>query len=125
MDTTTLNPVEMSRGISEFGFMTVASACFLLTSLIIQFLFIRWLMRIINDIIGTQQLSLKELLQSSKEQDERQKEQVERQKEQGRTLEEILVLERDQNRMMERITVDVLHRHCERSEAISSLDCFA
>ena len=86
---TTINPVEMSRGISEFGFMAVASACFLLTSLTIMFLFIRWLMRIINDIIGTQHLSIKELLQSNKEQVERQKEQGERQKEQGRILEEV------------------------------------
>jgi len=81
METATFNPVEMSRGVSEFGFMVVASSCFLISAVTTTFLYIRWLMRIINNIIETHQQSLKELLQSSKEQGERQKEQ-------GRILEE-------------------------------------
>jgi len=89
METTTFNPVEMSRGVSEFGFMVVASSCFLITSVTTMFLYIRWLMRIINNIIETQQQSLKELLQSSKEQHLQHEEQIERQKDQGRTLDEI------------------------------------
>ena len=68
MEQSIINPAEMSRGVSEFGFMVVASSCFLITSVTTMFLYIRWLMRIINNIIETQQQSLRELLQSSKEQ---------------------------------------------------------
>ena len=82
MEQSIINPVEMGRGISEFGFMSVASACFLLTSISVMFLFIRWLMQIFNHVVETQTQSIKELLQSNKEQ-------VERQKEQGNTLDEI------------------------------------
>jgi K+ transporter len=67
MNTTTFDPVEMSRGISEYGFMVVASACFLFTSVTIMFLFFRWHTRILNSIIDTQQQSLKEILQSLRE----------------------------------------------------------
>ena len=67
METVTLDPVEMSRGISEYGFMIVASACFLFTSVTIMFLFFRWHTKILNSIIDTQQQSLKEILQSVKE----------------------------------------------------------
>jgi len=67
METVTFDPVEMSRGISEYGFMIVASACFLFTSVTIMFLFFRWHTKILNSIIDTQQQSLKEILQSLKE----------------------------------------------------------
>ena len=89
MEAVTFDPVEMSRGISEYGFMIVASACFLLTSVTIMFLFFRWHTRILNSIIDTQQQSLKEILQSLKELMQSSREQSERQKEQGRKLEEI------------------------------------
>ena len=67
MEQSMMNPVEMSRGISEYGFMIVASGCFLFTSVTIMFLFFRWHTRILNSIIDTQQQSLKEILQSIKE----------------------------------------------------------
>jgi len=89
METTTFNPVEISRGVSEYGFMVVASSCFLITSVTTMILYIRWLMRIINNIIETQQQSLKELLQSLKEVLQSSKEQTERQREQGKVLDEV------------------------------------
>ena len=67
MEQSMMNPVEMSRSISEYGFMIVASGCFLFTSVTIMFLFFRWHTRILNSIIDTQQQSLKEILQSIKE----------------------------------------------------------
>jgi len=67
MEQSVINPVEMSRSISEFGFMIVASGCFLFTSIAIVFLFFRWHTRILNSIIDTQQQSLKEILQLLRE----------------------------------------------------------
>ena len=76
METATFNPVEVSRGISEFGFMVVTSATYLICSASILFFFIKWFVRIIDNIIERQQ----------------------------RILDEILALEREQTRMLEQIT---------------------
>ena len=99
MEQSIINPVEMGRGISEYGFMSVASACFLLTSITIMFLFIRWFIQIHSDVVKTQTQSIKELLetqkellQSSKESNRAHEEQAERQKEQGKALEEIRLI---------------------------------
>ena len=89
MKPTTFNPIEVSRGISEYGFMSVASACFLLMSITIMFLFIRWLLQIFKNFIEIQNQSLKEILQSLRDHNQAHKEQAEREKEQGRMLEEI------------------------------------
>jgi len=48
-------------------------------------------MKIIDNAVGTQTQSLKDLLQSSKEQNRAHEEQAERQKEQGKTLDEIRI----------------------------------
>jgi len=63
-----LNPVEMSRGISELGFMAVSSAIYLICSASILFFFIKWFVRIIDNIIERQQHILDEILQLQKEQ---------------------------------------------------------
>jgi len=67
METTTLNPVEMSRGISEFGFLIVCSAIYLICSASLFFFFIKWFMRVIDNIIERQQRNLEEILQVQRE----------------------------------------------------------
>ena len=103
MEQSMMNPVEMSRGISEYGFMIVASGCFLFTSITTIFLFYRWHSKILGSIIDVSQRSqkdileslrdllqsTKELLYSLKEYNRLLEEQAERQKEQSRILEEI------------------------------------
>ena len=67
MDTTTFNPLEMSRGISEFGFMIVCSAVYLVCSASLFFFFIKWFVRVVDNIIERQQHILDEMLQLLKE----------------------------------------------------------
>jgi len=73
---------ELSRRISELGFMAVASAAYLICSAGILFFFIKWFVRIIDNIIERQQ----------------------------RVLDEILQLQREMKSMMERIAGDVFVR---------------
>ena len=65
----------LSREISEIGFMAVTSAAYLICSASILFFFIKWFVRIIDNIIERQQ----------------------------HILDEILALEREQTRMLEQI----------------------
>jgi hypothetical protein len=67
---------DLGRGISELGFMAVTSAAYLICSASILFFFIKWFVRIIDNIIERQQ----------------------------RILDEILALEREQTRMLEKLT---------------------
>jgi hypothetical protein len=61
---------EIGRGISEFGFMVVCSGICLICSAMILFLFIKWFVRIIDNIIERQQTILDEILQLQREQKE-------------------------------------------------------
>jgi hypothetical protein len=67
METTTLNPVEMSRSISELGFMAVCSAVYLGCSASLFFFFIKWFVRVVDNIIERQQRNLDEILQVQRE----------------------------------------------------------
>lgn len=67
MEQTVLNPMEVGRGISEFGFMVVTSATYLISSATILFFFIRWFVRIVDNIIERQQRILDEILQLQRE----------------------------------------------------------
>ena len=58
---------QLSRGISEFGFMVVTSAAYLVSSVTILFFFIRWFVRIVDNIIERQQRILDEILQLQRE----------------------------------------------------------
>ena len=59
---------EISQGITEFGFMVVCSAAYLICSASILFFFIKWFVRIIDNIIERQQRILDEILQLQREQ---------------------------------------------------------
>lgn len=58
---------DLSRGVSEFGFMVVTSATYLLCSATILFFFVRWFVRIVDNIIERQQRILDEILQLQRE----------------------------------------------------------
>ena len=59
---------QLSRSVSEFGFMVVTSATYLLCSAAILFFFIRWFVRIVDNIIERQQRMLDDILQLQREQ---------------------------------------------------------
>ena len=67
MDTTTLSPLELGRGISEFGFLVVCSAVYLVCSASLFFFFIKWFVRVVDNIIERQQRNLDEILQVQRE----------------------------------------------------------
>lgn len=58
----------IGRGISEFGFMVVSSSIYLVSSASILFFFIKWFVRVIDNIIERQQRILDEILQLQREQ---------------------------------------------------------
>ncbi len=68
MESINLDPLTMSKGITDFGFLVIAAAGYLVYSATIMFFFVKWFVRIINDIIKRQQSVLDELLQLQKEQ---------------------------------------------------------
>ena len=59
---------EIGQGITEFGFMVVCSAIYLICSATILFFFIKWFVKIIDNIIERQQRILDEILQLQREQ---------------------------------------------------------
>ena len=72
------DPIEVGKNISNLGFMIVATAIYLSTSAGIIFFFIRWVVRIMDNIINKQQ----------------------------GILEEILSIQKDQTRMLERLSIE-------------------
>ena len=68
MENVLTNLPEVGRSISEFGLLAVCSASYLLATGSILFFFIRWFVRIINNIILRQQTTLDELLHLQREQ---------------------------------------------------------
>ena len=62
MENVLTNLPELGRSISEFGLLVLCSAAYLLATGSILFFFIRWFVRIINNIILRQQNTLDELL---------------------------------------------------------------
>ena len=67
MGTSTINPVEIGRVISEFGFMVVCSAIYLASSAAVLFFFIKWFVKVVDNIIERQQCNLDEILQMQRE----------------------------------------------------------
>lgn len=63
-----LNPQEVGKGIADFGFLVMAGTCYLVFSFTLFVFFIKWLVRIINNIINRQQLLLDEILKLEKKQ---------------------------------------------------------
>ena len=57
----------LSRGVSEFGFMVVCSAVYLVCSASVLFFFVKWFVRVVDNIIDRQQHILDEMLQLLKE----------------------------------------------------------
>ena len=62
------DPIEVGKNISNLGFMIVATAIYLSTSAGIIFFFIRWVVRIMDNIINKQQGILEEILSIQKDQ---------------------------------------------------------
>lgn len=68
MEETILSSLELGKGITDFGFMVITAAGYLVYSATIIFFFVKWFVRIINNIIDRQQRILDEILQLQKEQ---------------------------------------------------------
>ena len=68
MGETIFNPVEIGRGITELGFMVVCTAIYLVCSAYVLFFFVKWFVRIVDNIIERQQRILDEILQLQREQ---------------------------------------------------------
>ncbi len=68
MDAIISNPVEMGKNITDFGFVVMTAAGYLVYSAAIIFFFVRWFVRIIDGIIDRQQQVLDEILRLQKEQ---------------------------------------------------------
>ena len=68
METTICSPLEMSRSISEVGFLVSCSAIYLICSASVLFFFVKWFVRVIDNIIERQQRILDEILQLQREQ---------------------------------------------------------
>ena len=67
MESSMMSPVELGRGISEFGFLVVCSAVYLVCSASLFFFFIEWFVRVVDNIIERQQRNLDEILQVQRE----------------------------------------------------------
>ena len=67
MESPITNPVEVGRVISEFGFMVVCSAIYLVSSAAVLFFFIKWFVKVVDNIIERQQRNLDEILQVQRE----------------------------------------------------------
>lgn len=65
---TVLNPQEVGKGIADFGFLIIAGASYLILSTTLFYFFIRWLVRIVDDIIVNQQKILEEILELEEKQ---------------------------------------------------------
>lgn len=63
--------LKTSEGISEFGMLTVTAGFFLVLSAIMMISYFRWFMKIINDVMESQRETLKELLDETKEQNDK------------------------------------------------------
>ena len=68
METVFSSLPEVGKSISEVGVLAICSASYLLASGSILFFFIKWFVRIINNIINRQQSILDEILQLQREQ---------------------------------------------------------
>jgi hypothetical protein len=65
---TILNPQEVGKGIADFGFLIMAGTCYLVFSFTLFVFFIKWFVRIINNIINKQQQVLEEILEMEQKQ---------------------------------------------------------
>jgi hypothetical protein len=65
---TMLNPQEVGKGIADFGFLIIAGSFYVMFSATLFYFFIRWFVRIINNIIDRQQQLLEEILSLEKQQ---------------------------------------------------------
>ena len=66
METTSIT--EVSRGISDYGFMAVTTAVYLLCSATMLIIMIQWFIKTVNRIINKQQDILDEILRLQREQ---------------------------------------------------------
>jgi hypothetical protein len=62
-----ISPLEVAKGISDYGFMAVTAAFFLIVAGGMLWIFIKWFVKIINNITDTQQKSINSLMDIQKE----------------------------------------------------------
>lgn len=63
-----LNPIEVGKGISDFGFIVMTAAFYLIVTGIMLVFFIKWFINIVNGIIDRQQKTMDEILSIQKAQ---------------------------------------------------------
>ena len=81
-----MEQIEIAKGISDYGMLTITAAFFLVISGSMLIIFIRWFVRIINNVIGEQRETTKELIQETQNQN---KELLEETRSQNEKLEDI------------------------------------
>ena len=64
------NLTETGKAIADAGFLIVAAAAYIVYSSALIFIFMKWTMRIVNDIIAKQQQLLEEILALQRQQHE-------------------------------------------------------
>lgn len=57
-----INPIDVGKGITDFGFMVITAAFYLACTGAMMFYFIKWFVKIINGIIDRQQKTMDEIL---------------------------------------------------------------
>lgn len=63
--------LETGKGISEFGMMAMTAGFFLVLSALMMIACFRWFMKMINDMLGAQKETMKQLLDETRMQNER------------------------------------------------------
>ncbi len=62
------NTVEVAKGIGDYGMMAVTAAFFLVISGVMLVFFMKWLIKVVNNILEKQNIVLDQLLEQNKEQ---------------------------------------------------------
>lgn len=71
MESVVNSALETGKGISEFGMMAMTAGFFLVLSALMMIACFRWFMKMINDMLGAQKETMKQLLDETRMQNER------------------------------------------------------
>lgn len=80
MEEAIITPIDLGKSISEWGFMALATAFYLTYSALLFGFFMRWLVRIINNIINEQKQALSNIQEMQKQTIDLQEQQLKWQK---------------------------------------------
>jgi len=62
MDISVANPIDMGKGIVDTGFIVTTAAFYLIYSAIIIFFFVKWFVRLVNEILKDYRQTMTEIL---------------------------------------------------------------